>query len=204
MATNSRYCGKVETSIATIGYAIMNSKHLVFLLISVTVLACNPDKKTKVDQGEITFSTDDSSELFFKNVRQIYYELEIMEAAKLRIFRHKQRDQSPNQPVINLAIVDNWRFDEAYVLLEPNAMLSGQSELIVKWENDTGDGEVRYSRGNKSDQVAFADKIYDCIQQGCRFGIQIDDTWIPFLDSDKSREAFRVTMFDYYRLVKRI
>lgn len=182
----------------------MNSKHLVFLLISVTVLACNPDKKTKVDQGEITFSTDDSSELFFKNVRQIYYELEIMEAAKLRIFRHKQRDQSPNQPVINLAIVDNWRFDEAYVLLEPNAMLSGQSELIVKWENDTGDGEVRYSRGNKSDQVAFADKIYDCIQQGCRFGIQIDDTWIPFLDSDKSREAFRVTMFDYYRLVKRI
>lgn len=182
----------------------MNYKRFSFLLVSIVLLGCNPDKQTKVDQDEITFATDDASRLFFKNVRQLYYELEVMEAAKLRIYRHKQQDQSQEQPIINLAIVDNWRYDEAYLLLEPNAQLTDQSELIVQWENNEGSGEISYRQGNKSDQIAFADQIYDRIQQGCTFSIQVEVAWKSFLTSEKSREAFRVTMFDYYRLVKRI
>ena len=75
------------------------------LLILIFILSCNPDKQTKVDPNEITFATDDASVLFFKNVRQLYYEMEEMEAAKLKIFRHKKRDQSQDEPIINLAIV---------------------------------------------------------------------------------------------------
>lgn len=182
----------------------MNNRRLTFLLISFVLLGCNPDKQTKVDQDKITFATDDASRLFFKNVRQLYYQLEVMEAAKLRIYRHKQRDQSEDRPIINLAIVDNWRYDEAYLLLEPNEPLANQSGLIVKWESSEGNGEIIYKRGNKSDQIAFADQIYGRIQQGCTFSIQVNGTWNSFLDSEKSREALRVTMFDYYRLVKRI
>jgi len=203
LATDSRYRGIVETRVRTLGYSVMNMKRFAFLLLSIVLLGCNPDKQTKVDQGEITFVTDAASILFFKNVRQIYYDLEEMEAAKLRIFRHKKRDQSQEKPIINLAIVDNWRYDEAYLLLEPNEQLD-RTALTVKWKNSEGSGEISYRQGNKSEQVAFADQLYERIQQGCTFSIQVDDTWSSFLDSEKSREAFRVTMFDYYRLVKRI
>lgn len=182
----------------------MYFRYLVYLLLSTLILGCNPDKQTKVDQGDITFSTDQSSKLFFKNVRQVYYEVEEMDAAKLTVFRHKQRDISTELPIINLAIVDNWRYDEAYVLLEPNDFLTDQPDLLIKWEVGQESGEVSYSKGNKSDQVAFADQLYARLQQGCTFSIKVDGKWTSFLDSDKSREAFRVTMFDYYRLVKRI
>lgn len=168
------------------------------------LFGCNPDKQTKVDQDKITFATDNASRLFFKNVRQIFYELEEMEEAKLKLYRYKKRDQSTDKPLINLAIVDNWRYDEAYLLLEPNVQLAGESELVVKWENTEGSGEINYRQGNKSEQVAFADQIYDRIQQGCTFSIQVNGTWGSFLASEKSKEAFRITMFDYYRLVKRV
>ena len=204
MAVNSRYRGSVETRIRTFSYSIMYNKLTSLLLILIFILSCNPDKQTKVDPNEITFATDDASVLFFKNVRQLYYEMEEMEAAKLKIFRHKKRDQSQDEPIINLAIDENWRFDEAYLLLEPNAVISSLNEFTIKWEGETGTGEILYRQGNKSDQVAFADQIYGCIQQGCTFSIQVNDIWDTFLGSEKSREAFRVTMFDYYRLVKRI
>ncbi len=173
---------------------------LIFLFV---LSSCNPDKQTKVDQANVTFITDDASRLFFKNIRQTAYELQEMEAAKLNIYRYKKREQSANIPLINLAIVDNWRYDQAYLLLEPNEQLS-DSELWIKWEDAEDNGEIRYAKGNKTDQVAFADKIYDRIQQGATFSIQVKDTWVPFLNSEKARESFRIMMFDYYRLVKRI
>lgn len=204
MAINSRYSGYAETRIKTIGYSIMNSKSFTLLFLSIVALACNPDKQTKVDQSDITFTTDDASKLFFKNVRQSYYDMEEMEAAKLNVFRYKKRDQSIDTPIIQLAIVDNWRFDEAYVLLEPNDYLNGESDFVVKWELSGESGKINYTQGNKSDQVAFADQLYERLQGGYKLSIQINGTWLSFLDSEKSREAFRITMFDYYRLVKRI
>ncbi len=180
------------------------NKGLVILILLCLVSGCNPDKRRKVDQGNIVFSTDDASRLFFKNVRRIYYELEAMDVAKLNIYRHKQRVLSTDLPVLNLAIVDNWRYDEAYLLLEPNEFLGNSTELIVRWQMGEESDTISYKQGNKADQVAFADSIYNLLQQDCRFKIQIKDSWVSFLDSDKSREAFRVTMFDYYRLVKRI
>lgn len=180
-------------------------KRSFFLLAALlSILGCNPDKTTKVDQSKIVFATDDASRLFFKNVRRIYYELETMEEAKLRIYRHKQRVISTELPILNLAIVDNWRYDEAYILLEPNELIGDGTTLIVQWQLGGEMGTINYARGNKTDQVAFADNLYDRLQQGCLFRVQINETWVSFLDSDKSREAFRITMFDYYRLVKRI
>lgn len=130
--------------------------------------------------------------------------MEVMDAAKLNVYRHKQRVLSTALPVLNLAIVDNWRYDEAYLLLEPNEFIGNSNELLVQWQLGEVSNTIAYKQGNKTDQVAFADSLYNLLQQGCRFKIQINDSWVSFLDSDKSREAFRVTMFDYYRLVKRI
>jgi hypothetical protein len=177
----------------------------VFGLLVLVLVACNPDKQTQVDQSEITFKTTDSSKLYFKNIRQSYYDLEEMEAAKLEIFRFKKRAQGDERPVINLSIVNNWRYDEAYILLEPNELVQ-QDTLKVRWKSADGlkTDSIIYSRGNKTDIVKFADQVYQQIQSKSEFEIELEGNWKQFLNESLDREAFRITMFDYYKLVQRL
>ena len=174
-------------------------------LLVLVLVACNPDKNTQINQTEITFKTTDSSKLYFKNIRQTYYDKEEMEAAKLEVFRIKKRENSDDHPVINLSIVNNWRYDEAYILLEPNGYIQ-QDTLRLRWTNEEGlhNGSAEYSKGNKTEIVKFADAIYQQIQNKSQFEIEIDGTWQPIFDNTLAKEAFRITMFDYYKLVQRL
>lgn len=178
---------------------------IVLGLLAMVLVACNPDKQTQVDQSEITFKTTDSSKLYFKNIRQSYYDLEEMEAAKLEVFRFKKRAQGDERPVINLSIVNNWRYDEAYLLLEPNGYIQ-QDTLKLRWKSADGlkTDSIFYSRGNKTDIVKFADQVYQQIQSKSEFEIELEGNWKRFLNESLDREAFRITMFDYYKLVQRL
>ena len=177
-------------------------KRLAIFFISTLILsACNPVKDKKVDQTTIRFKTDESSKLFFKNVRRSYYDVEVMEEAKLEIYRLEKRVQESDGPVLNISIVNNWRYDEAYVLLEPNSAAGSLSDMKVIWENEDGNsGEISLEGGNKKNQLDFAAKVYEQIQNGSQFYIMKDGERLPFLNDSKSREAFRITLFDYFRL----
>ncbi len=171
----------------------------------LTLSACNPDKNRKVDQTTISFKTNDASKLFFKNLRQTYYDKEEMAAAKLDVYRLKKRNTGDERPVINLAIVNNWRYDEAYLLLEPNSLLQ-LNELSVNWTSEkTGEqGTINFENGNKRSIVRFADQLYDLIQQESRLTVMIDGKSVDILNNSEDSEAFRITMVDYYRLVQRL
>lgn len=181
--------------------------HQAFVLVLVLLLifSCNPDKTKEVDQTTISFKTNDASKLFFKNIRQTYYDKEEMEAAKLEIYRLKKRNTLNEGAVINLAIVNNWRFDEAYLLLEPNSLLQ-LDQLSVKWINEKTktQGVITFENGNKESIVKFADQLYAQIQQESDFSVVVNEKNIDILKSPGDREAFRITMVDYYRLVQRL
>jgi hypothetical protein len=195
----------LQTKQLSLGFFIMRWRFFFLLLLSGVLLACNPDKNRKVDQATISFKTNDASKLFFKNLRQSYYDKEEMEAAKLEIYRLRKRNQSLKHPVVNLAIVNNWRFDEAYLLLEPNGLLTLDS-LIISWKNaENGtNGTIEFENGNKKAIVKFADQIYDQIQQGSEFSVFLEGKAWDILKSSEDREAFRITMMDYYRLAQRL
>jgi len=168
------------------------------------LMACNPDKERKVNDTEAKFTTSDASELFFKNVRQGYYDKETMDAAKLNIYRIKERNQTEDQPVMNLAIVINWRYDEAYVLTEPNAYLQQLDSLTIFWQDTVQQqqGNYEYRPGNKESHYQLASKIYNSLQDKRKLYIQTPKGEpVPFLARRAEREAFRKTMMDYYRLV---
>ena len=179
---------------------------LLLALFAVVILAsCNPDKKTEVDQTTISFDTNDASKLFFKNVRQNYYDQQIMEEAKLEIYRLKKRNESSEELVINLAIVNNWRYDQAYILLEPTPEIS-LDNLKLSWNNEESgeSGEIVFENGNKETIVRFADQVYYQIQQGSQFQLLLGNKSKDILKANEDREAFRITMVDYYRLVQRL
>ncbi|MEM9671992.1 MAG: hypothetical protein AAF992_05320 [Bacteroidota bacterium] len=177
-------------------------KLLIIFLMGIA--ACNPDKGRKVNDAEAKFTTSDASELFFKNVRQGYYDKETMDAAKLDIYRIKDRSQAEDQPVLNLAIVINWRYDEAYVLTEPNTQLQAADTLRIYWQDTVQQqqGYHEYLPGNKEKHYQFASQVYNSLQDKQQLYIMSPaGEKIPILARREEREAFRITMMDYYRLV---
>lgn len=182
----------------------MLKRLLAFCLLALW--ACNPDKNTLVDPNVVHYQTTQQSMLFFKNMRGMYYDLDDNEATRLQLFRFGDRPQEQTHPVLNVVLVNNWRHDQAYVLLEPNPALQThlQDSLQVVWQDTLSQQAGRYvfENGNKDTHYRFATQIYNSVLQKHRLGVltQSGDT-IPLLRTEEEREAFRITMMDYYRIV---
>lgn len=176
---------------------------LVFVVLLALVYACyNPDKDKKVNNEAVSFATSASSVMFFKNVRQIFYDKSADEATKLDSYRLKTRRTQAGEAVLNLAIVHNWRYDEAYILLEPEGKLQGLDTLQVAWRAPQGgSGAHRFARGDKAAMYRFAVALYGSIQQGHLLQVETPQGSMPLFDRQEDRENFRKTMVDYLRLV---
>lgn len=182
-------------------------KVLNIVFLSMLLLAsCNPDRDKAIDPDTPVFDTTDASELFFKNVRKTYYDLEDQHAHKMLIYRFAKRVQTEDRPVLNLNLVINWRKDEAYVMFEHNHFFELEGDKILSWYNEEGDkqDELFYTSTNIRNQFTMATKLYMAIKQGHTFKLQIGDETFDILATEAEREAFRITMYDFYRLVELI
>jgi hypothetical protein len=181
--------------------------HFYFIiLILLLAVSCNVDKNKKVDSQGTKFGMTSSSLLFFKNVRQYYYEKQDNEAAKLWVHRFAKRQKEAEYPLINLAIVINWRFEQAYLLLEPVGFLDGQEQILVKWNNEKSgeSGIYTFEYGNKETHLTFATDIYNGILDEVTFSVINGEEELPFLKESLEREAFRITTFDYLKLISKL
>ncbi len=176
----------------------------IFIIVLLfSLVSCEGGKRKEMRGQEAKFTTSDASELFFKNVRAIQYDKVSMDEAKLDIYRIKDRVEGEDEPVLNVSIVINWRFDEAYVLTEPNAPLQDMDTLRIMWQdtvrNDSG--VYQFSNGNKEAHFSLATQLYRNLQNQQALYLLRDEQKIPLMRDKKSREAFRKTMVDYLRLV---
>jgi len=173
------------------------------VVLVVLAFACHPDKNKQIDLTEPKFTTSDASELFFKNIRQSYYEKTEIKASKLDVYRIKDSPQE-SMPLFP-TIVINWRYDEAYLLLELNEQLQALDTVKVLWEDPIADKSGTYlfaQAGNKAEHYQLATQIYNSIQAGQQMYIlEKKGQKLSFLQNRPERESFRKTMFDYYRLV---
>ena len=174
------------------------------LLAAIIVAGCQIDSKEKIDQKDLNFSTTDDSELFFKNVRQLYYDLEEIPAANLNVYRIKERTKESDYPLVNLAIVWNWLKYEAYIIIEPNELITESDSVTILWSSRDSDvsGTINYELGNSQAQLTIAKELYNGIISDHTFEISLGNSRKPFLDSARDREAFRKTMADYFRLTR--
>lgn len=176
---------------------------LLLILPFVVLAACQADKKKETNPEQVKFSTSDASELFFRNVRQLYYDKTTMKDTQIEVYRIKGRDKTEDRPLLHLAIAINWRNDEAYILLEPNAYLQQSDTLKIMWQDSTGQqqGNYYFHAGTKEDQFRLAANIYHSIQQKHQLYLVEDGQKVRWLNDKLSREAFRKTVVDYFRLV---
>lgn len=177
----------------------------VFLLFScLLIVSCKIDRKQNIDRDKFTFKTTDDSFLFFKNVRQIYYDFQDLPEARWHAFRLSDRSKSEEKPVLSPVIVIDWFKSEAYLLVEPNAFLQDEPELIIHERNSKSDNVYEYSlkeRGREN-MLEFATKIYEGIMSENEFYIKSNNQFIPLFTEDEDRENFRIVLADYYRLTR--
>ncbi len=169
-----------------------------FILIFgyVLLVSCHPDKSKKISLDELQTSTTDPSELFFKNVRQSDYLLEELPEAKMNVFTHKGFSDSS---LFFIKIVHNWQQDAAYTMFAMNQDIEAFTLIIGDSSNSES---IEYENGPVMEQVKLNTHIYNALLDNASFQIKTNDALIPILTGQEEREAFRVSMFDFYRLVE--
>jgi hypothetical protein len=169
---------------------------LPFLLVSL-LSSCKIDRDKKVSREKFQFKIGADANLFFRNVRQVYYDRESPDG-KWQAYRFSDRNSNNDQPSLNAVIVIHWMKDQAYLLIEPNQILVEEDliSVVIKNQPDT----IRLKERGRERMLEFGSKIYEAIQQKKDMTVLSNGKYVPIFEDDKEREAFRITMADYYRL----
>ena len=169
----------------------------------MTLIGCDLHKSKVIDPEKINFRTLEDTELFFKNLRQTYYDKEAVDSAGIDKYRFEDRVLDSGRPIINLMIVHNWRTDMAYIFIEPNSFFPSDT-LQVFWQASDGKakGSYPYQKSNVRSQLLFATQLYGSLQQEHRLWVEKEGQKYALLTDEASIEAFRITMVDFYRLVR--
>ena len=174
----------------------------VFMLLLMS--QCKIDRDKGVDRDRFTFRIKADSHLFFKNVRQLYYDFTDLPAAHLHVYRLSDRYQGDDYPVLQPTLVIDWMKEEAYVLIEGNAIVNDETAWKITEQEPGSERSFAYQlqeRGSEN-MLEFGTKIYEGIMAGNQFFITIGNRTVPLLESETDRENFRVVMADYYRLTR--
>ena len=165
------------------------------ILVVLAMGGCKIDQDRKADPEKFNFEVRDDADLFFRNVRQIYYDRSSPDG-KWQAYRFGDRYTGQDRPMITPVIVIQWLKDEAYLLVESNPVLENEDTLIVTIEADT----ISLRERGRERMLQFVSQIYDGIQQKKKLQIKVNGAFLPFLTEDSDRESFRVVMGDFYRL----
>lgn len=182
-------------------------KRILIFIVAAILVSCSVKSEKKIDTDNVTFTTTADSRLYFKNVRQIYYDREDQENTRLEIFRFGKRNTSTTVPVVNVALVNNWRYDEAYVIIEPNAYFDEVNRIAVNWQSTTDSstkGTYVFAFGSKENHFRFATQLYESIL--AKHTLQLQDSTgkpVNLFYTETDRDNFRKAMVDYYRLVNK-
>lgn len=181
----------------------MQKPLLLSFVMALFLCGCKIDRKKQVDRDKFTFRISDDSFLFFRNVRQIYYDFQDLPKARWYAYRFGDRPIDSSRPIIVPVIVVDWFHDEGYVLVEPNEFLSDQPSLIIREKAKNG----RYysyalSERGRANMLEFATKIYEGIMADNEIEIMSSRGYETLFKTHDERESFRIVMSDYYRLTR--
>jgi hypothetical protein len=188
---------------------MMTKSYLMILFVALILQACSGSVEKlvekEIDPEKPAFQIFADTKIYFKNTRQLDYDIQSLGNGVMEIYRHKKRSTNTEKPCFTVALATNWRNEEAYVAIEPNSFFTHKDTIRLLWQSsDTAqEGVYEFSFGSKPEHFKFASQVFLSIKQQHKLFItnkQQEKT--PFLENDNEKQAFRKTMIDYYRLVR--
>jgi hypothetical protein len=182
---------------------MVQNRFLILFVMAFLLSSCKIDRKNAIDRDKITFRVAEDNLLFFKNVRQIYYDFQDLPKANWYAYRFGDRPVDPQRPILIPVIVVDWVKSEAFVLVEPNQLLQNENTLIVREKNKSGKiFEYTLNQRGRDNMLEFAIKIYEGIMQENDIFVLSQGKEVLLFKDDEEMETFRIVMSDYYRLTR--
>lgn len=185
---------------------------LILSLLCICYGCVNPtpssDTNTPPDTQRM-FRTTDPSRIYFRNIRIINYQSTTQPGTRIDLYRWKRWPQQTEYPEIIPVIVDNWMQDQAFIRLEVNPAAPPPYEpLTIFWQHNSEDqpsigDTLQLVSSRWEDQYTFATQIYDHLLANDLLTIQGNDSrYYPLFHDYESRNAFLITLRDYFRLIE--
>lgn len=164
-------------------------------------MACSVNTSKKVELEKLRFSYTDDAYIFFRNMRQSQYDLEVMEEGGWRIYRHEDRQDDTADFYFNVSLVVNWRVNRVYPIIEMTERFKKEG-LTVKWKGleSEEEGEIKLEGVKRRDEMLFVSKIYNKMTEEVEFFISIENQKTQLFPDTDAKEAFRITLYDFYRM----
>jgi len=173
------------------------------ILMFLLQVGCKIDREKEVDRSKFQFKIGADANLFFRNVRQIYYDRSSPDGT-WQAYRFSDRYTGDDRPVIEPVIVINWLQDEAYLLIDVNELL-GEEDMITVTLSDAFANKtdtLSLNQRGRERMLEFGSKLYEAIQANRRVAVKSKGEFVPLFTEEMDREAFRITVSDFYRLTR--
>lgn len=129
----------------------------IILLVAFVVLTAPEVKKVK--RALADFHVNASDRLYFKNLRQFYYQSSMTKEQQFEVFVLKRSGGEQRTP-LRFKILNNWRMDEAYIMLSDTGdVVSGGIML------DNGRSEWQLSDLDAEGHLQLAMDLFEHLQE---------------------------------------
>lgn len=170
------------------------------LIIVICFAIFQPAKK--INLQAIDFTTTQSSELYFKNMRSYFYDKTDHDAANFKIYRIGSREKDSTKNKLSFMLLSNWLQSECYVMAESGLVDLKEEGLKLSYEHPDSSGTLLLSNLDSYGHYVFAAKLHEQLDKNAALYLKHSTNWIEFSESEK--KSLKKTLSDYFKLVGKL
>lgn len=179
-------------------------KNLLFCLLFL-IFSC--DRKNLDEQFSphiMELYQAEYSSSYFNRYRKAKYHHDVKSLPGKKLLRLRSRNTGDSIPVLNIALIlPSNAYQNPNVKLEPNALFPNPDEFEIIWEDTLGkEGLIYFNAEDPRFNLDVASQIYDQIVRESKFYLKTETEKRPILSDSISREAFHISMIDFYGLAR--
>jgi len=170
---------------------------LVVILISLL-----EPKGKKINLQEVSFSTKEGSQLYFKNMRSFFYDKEVREDANFILYRIDSRELDSAENDLSFVLISNWLQSESYIMAESRFNFNESWPLEIHWENKTDEGVLQLTEKDSYSNYVFAAQLYEQLTTGSALTLKFKE--VKHSLTEKELKSLKKTLKDYFKLVGKL
>ena len=169
-------------------------------LVLLAVVFHDPDPVPSITDAD--FHVLESDAIYFKNLRQYYYQREERKDAGFEIFRLRDRSEDTTTANISFAIVSNGMHDQAYIMLEWNNLAQRNDSIHLLIRQRDSDKTFSLGSENMEKHLALALNIYRAlIDPASSFTLMTEDGHVDIWMSSFERNRLKRMLKDSFKLI---
>lgn len=173
---------------------------IAMLAIVICFAIFQPAKK--IDLQAVDFTTTQSSELYFKNMRSYFYDKTDHDAANFKIYRIGSREIDSTKNKLSFMLLSNWLQSECYVMAESGLVDFKEENIQLNYKHPDSSGTLLLSDHDNYSHYVFAAKLYEQLDKNAALYLKHSKNWIEFTESEK--KSLKKTLSDYFKLVGKL